>query len=137
MKKRIIAISLMVLMMLFALSACGSATTQKYKYSHSYVANYGYDGEYNLDETFEFIYSDTYLKINDDGTWSIDTPLFLFINMDIDKGTYEVDSSGRYRFYGFEYGMTAYGERSGDQFTIRFITPGSKNETMMAIYYTR
>lgn len=135
MKKRIIAVSLIVTFIVILLCGCGHGGKETYKYSHATATSYGSD--YEFKETVEFVYSDTNLKLYEDGTWCIDTPVFLFFNMKIDKGTYEIDSTGRYVFDGFEYGLSSYGTHEGNTFKIYFVGPASTNyATIMTLYYT-
>lgn len=142
MKKRLFALMLAVILvisLLFSFAGCESngGYTEKYAYSHCY-ADYSITEEYvTFDETLEFIYSDTYLKLYDDGTWIIDTPVFLSSSMNIDEGTYEFDGD-EYVFHGFEYGMKSVGYKSGDEFIIKFLVPnGYGYITAMSITYEK
>ena len=139
MKKKLLTlllISALMVTVLACFTGCGiGGKTEKYAYKSAY-ANYLVDFETSDPQgTLEFIYEDTYLKLYDDGTWVIDMPIFLFINSNIDEGTYMVED-GTYYFDGFEYGMDAYGEKSEDGFEIYFLVREGKTYTKaMAIYF--
>ena len=126
MKKRLLSLVIAVILVvssLFSLVACNGGKrgySEKYEYATCYV-NYSVFSDYDtFDETMEFVYSDTYLKLYDDGTWIIDTSgLF---STTIDEGTYEL-SGDTYTFKGFEYGMKTSGYKSGNDFVIEFRMP--------------
>ena len=72
-----------------------------------------------MKDLLHIVYEDTSLKLSDDGTWCIDMNIILFINSNIDEGTYTKDGD-MYVFEGFEYGMDAYGYETEDGFNIIF-----------------
>ncbi len=113
MKKRIVSALLLFVLFASLLSFTGCMSKPQYRYSgistHSAYSD--------LREEMDFIYEDTFLLLEDDGSWRIYTPLFLFFKMNIDKGTYTVED-GVYTFEGFEYGMETTGEKTDDGFTI-------------------
>ena len=139
MKKRIFSLVLAVILALstmLSLASCiGESYDEKLAFDGAYV-NPAMQSEFATSaELIEFIYEDTYLKLNDDGTWVIDTPTFWVFNSEIDKGTYTFED-GLYNFYGFEYGMDAYGKLENGRFEIYFEIPDGMGYTkVMSIYY--
>ena len=140
MKKRVLSLILAALLLLTApllLFGCGGASPlATYAYMGVYV-DPAIESEYeSYAELIEFIYEDTYLKLYEDGTWVIDTPLFLSFTSEIDKGTYTVED-GVYEFDGFEYDMDTYGRLDTDGcFEIYFMVPNGVDYTKaMSIYY--
>ena len=138
MKKRILALfvtAVLVVSSLFSLTACNGkkGNAEKYTYVTCSVNRSVFAGYDTFDETMEFVYSDTKLKLYDDGTWSIDTTgLF---SSEIDEGTYTVNGN-KYTFSGFEYGMKTEGYKSGNQFIIEFKAPnGYGYTTAMSLTY--
>ena len=116
MKKRLLALTL-VFVMLFSFASCG-ASVGKYEYT-GLTTSAGYT---ELRDSLDFVYEETFLNLKEDGTWSIDFPIILFISSKIDKGTYTVEE-GVYTFEGFEYGMDAYGVETDNGFDIYFMDP--------------
>lgn len=119
----------MLLMSLLLLSGCGRK--MKYEYEGC-SANIAYR---SLNDKFDFVYEDTRLNIYDNGTWSIDEKLFLFIRLKTDKGTYTV-KDGVYTFEGFEYGMKATGKKTEDGgFEIYFADSFDGTTTVATLHF--
>ena len=139
MKKRILTVTLaaiLVVAIMVVTTGCGNTSgTKRYEYNGVSINSQITSSYATFDEMIAFVYEDTFLKINDDGTWVIDVPLFLFFNSNIDEGTYTVED-GVYTFEGFEYGMQAYGVETSDGFEIYFMIPnGIGYSKAMSIYY--
>ena len=135
MKKRIIAVLLLVCS-LFVLCSCAlnAGAEQTYSFSNASV-HLQVDGYEYMDDTMEFVYEETFLKIFSDGTWVIDMEMFLFLNSNIDQGTYTLEN-GRYTFEGFEYGMDAVGQKTASGFEIDFYIPlPSGYEKYITLYF--
>ena len=118
MKRRIISLVSLVaiLTMLFAIVGCGSTEKYDFKTTHTQIDFSDFKGD------MDFVYEDTRLNIKEDGTWTIDMRMFLFIRSNIDEGTYTVEN-GVYSFEGFEYGMKATGKETEEGFEIYFADP--------------
>ena len=133
MKKKLFALllaTILIVSLLLSLTACGGnrGYSEKYRYSGCYV-NRTISSEYStFDETLEFIYSDTFLKLYDNGKWVIDTSGLFSTN--IDQGTYELNGN-EYIFHGFEYGMKTIGYKSGNTFA--FIIYGINTTTVYIV----
>ena len=119
MKKRILLIAL-VLCMVVSLCSCSvfGHYDKKYAYSSIQVNEAPYEIA-QLKDSLDFVYDETFLKLSDDGTWCIDMNIILFINSNIDEGTYTMDGD-TYVFEGFEYGMDARGYETEEGFDICF-----------------
>ena len=118
MKRRIVAVAL-VIVLVFAFASCSAGSGDRY----NYVSVHAYDttSEFRtLSETLDYVYEDTVLVLEDDGTWRIEYNVFLFFNTNIDEGTYTVDANGTYIFTGFEYGLDSKGYKTNDGFNIVF-----------------
>lgn len=139
MKKRLLTLTLAVLlvvpMLLLTVGCSSKEEVEKLEYDSVDINPY-ISSEFSTSaDLFNFVYEDTYLKLYEDGTWVIDTPIFLFFNSDIDKGTYTVED-GVYTFYGFEYDMDTYGKFENGMFEIYFMMPDGTGYTKaFSIYY--
>lgn len=131
------ALFLALVLLLSLICSCGSAScVVKEEYSSTATHNLASSEFAYLDDTLDFVYEDTTLKIYDDGTWCIDMPIILFITSKIDQGTYTVDENGLYEFEGFEYGMDAYGKETDSGFEIYFRAPTVTGyETLFTLYF--
>ena len=126
-----------VMMLSFTGCAFNNNYTDKYEYSGAYVNSTIASEFATSQELFEYVYEDTCLKLFDDGKWVIDYNIFLFINSNIDEGTYTVED-GVYKFEGFEYGLSAYGEKTDEGFEIYFMMPdGYTYIRAFSIYYKK
>ena len=118
MKRRIVAVAL-VFVLVFAFVSCSSGGGDRYNYASVYA--YDTTSEFKtLSETLDFVYEDTVLVIEEDGTWRIEYNVFLFFNTNIDEGTYTFDNNGNYIFSGFEYGLDSKGYKTADGINIVF-----------------
>ena len=135
MKKTLSLILVLVisLSLVLSLSACAEDTpSESYEFSHATITN-NVPNEYRyLYDSVHELYSDTTLKFYEDGSFKIDTPLFLSFNMTIDEGTYSVNSDGKYFFRGFEYETSTYGYKTDAGFEIHFATSGL---LLVTLYY--
>ena len=130
-------LTVILLTAVFATCSCGfSGSTEKYEYER--VQMWMSTPEYpNFGNTLDFVYEDTVLKLNDDGTWVIDFNIILFINSKIDKGTY-TQNGDEYIMEGFEYGMDTIGRKNGDTFAIDFYIPApAGDEKLCTLYFEK
>ena len=124
MKKRIFALFASIVLV-FAVSIVSTGCTrkdnyiEKYAFSSYYVNHSAITNYSSLEPTIEFLYSDTFFKLYEDGTWKIDEPVLLGFSSTIDAGTYTADGN-TYNIVGFEYGMTSVGYKTDTTFTINF-----------------
>ena len=127
MKKRIISF-ILVILVVFSLASC-SAGGDTYDFEKATVTSVLSGTSVDMESTFEFVYDDTKLRISDDGDWAIEQNFLLFITINIDEGTYEMNGD-TYVFDGFEYGMNAYGVKTDEGFEIDFYLSGDLAATL-------
>lgn len=136
MKKKIVAIVMAFILSATALTFVGCGSSDGWDYSHITTnREYADVSEMNeLANLLDFVYEDTTLKIKDDGTWKIDTPLFLFFRSNVDKGTYTV-KNGIYVFEGFEYDLKTIGEKTSNGFNIYFLSPADDTSRFITLTF--
>ena len=136
MKKKIVAVVMALILSATTLMLVGCDSSDGWDYSKITTSG-EYDNISEMNELvnlLDFVYEDTTLKIKDDGTWKIDTSLFLFFRSTIDKGTYTVEN-GVYVFEGFEYGFETTGEETSNGFNIYFLSPADDTSRFITLVF--
>ena len=132
MKKRIVSIVMLTVLLvsLVSMAGCGLPTMIKTRMADD---SFGYSrcsttsAFAEMYSLLHFVYIDTTLYLNDDGTWMIvmdETDLIADLMVDgvIDEGTY-TEENGVYTLVGFEDDFDAVGSMQGDGFVIDFTYP--------------
>ena len=130
MKKRILSIIMAATLLVLLLSTVGCGAADQYDYSKSSASS----TFLSLKDDLDFVYEETRLNLEEDGTWSIDMSIFLFFRSDIDEGTYTVEN-GLYTFEGFDYGLDATGKKTENGFEIYFAHPVEGLPPAITLYF--